>query len=1097
MSEDNKSLDIVYREISPSQQSNNSEYDLTGALDASIYYLWEQHYEKELQCKEQYTGRFILFQEIEEFEKKLARSNLNIEEKRRYNELKELIKDLSYIEVQTINAGTRIYPFMRVNYLRNKIAQWFSTFNLCITLLTSSGKEITDEEDDYFLEQDSSLILQAIVTFCDFTQISNEDIISCILKHLEFDDEEILHQLRSQISEDRYITICNEALLFIRQVKIGNFDFSDPLYFYFTGADHPSFVLRRPTDLKKVTYLINNTPVDINKIEPIHGHDLLMWVCSSSDFWRGVRVVPLVKLLISRKADPHAVGPKGQFALIYACQKQDPEVVSLLLLEGKSDINRCDTSGKNALHWSVKKNNSVHHVGEAVTRILLCLGADVHKCDKNGFTPLIWACIYQRVGVIEMLIEAKSDIHQRCHKGMDPLMWACRSRFHLQENLNVIKILLSHHANIHHTSNNGMDALMWSSKTLLKDFCTNPQFFHCTDGKTINRLCYDPFIMIPKWRNSYDRPDLIKFLIAAQAELNRCDHHGKNALIYSGIYGNFKIAQVLLTAGMNIDTQDARGCSSLMYAVECGFVQMTKVLLSSHANVHLCNNDGRDALIFALKRHDYEWEQRRGGCGSGKKVLELLLNANACPLTRDRYNKDALAYIYIDFEAEKVQLLISAKANIHKKYNRGISILSSLILKLAVNLDVLVSLQCNIHDSDDNGVTPFLLACSRFYQIEFLQKLISLQANIHDIDKDGKTCLHYAVSPPSSCYEKVIEFLLNQEADINARMNDGSTVFSSAVRNPSTRLTTLNLIIEATKSTGLSTKNDRTVLHLDISDNNGRSPLMWSSIKDDPTTLLHLINGNADINKCDRDGCTALILAWAVSEPSTPSVRAVETLIAHAADIHRCDHRGQNALFHTMNFNLHDHRRYRHPDPDKYYETVAISLLTHQAYIHHRDVDGMNAFTLACKNGYNIFMNTLITYQADINSYDNIGKTGLVWACINDRYSIVQGLLERKVDAEMCDKNNMNALIWASKMGHSKIVDLLLSFSVDLTICDHDGMDALLWASRNLRVPVVKQLLTLHADPEKQNKNGNDACTLAMRNGPNPTTKLLTEFKKT
>jgi ankyrin repeat protein len=115
----------------------------------------------------------------------------------------------------------------------------------------------------------------------------------------------------------------------------------------------------------------------------------------------------LLRLLLSRGANPNATSRSGQSALHFASSNNQPLAIKELT-KSDSDMNIRDVSELTPLHYAVSRNNkdSIH--------ALLDRGADPNCADVTGQTPLFQA---RDVDVLRLLIRNGADVRAKDRDG--------------------------------------------------------------------------------------------------------------------------------------------------------------------------------------------------------------------------------------------------------------------------------------------------------------------------------------------------------------------------------------------------------------------------------------------------------------------------------------------------------------------------------------------------------------------------------------------------------------------------------------------------------------------------------------------------------
>ncbi len=204
----------------------------------------------------------------------------------------------------------------------------------------------------------------------------------------------------------------------------------------------------------------------------------------------------LVKLLVEKGSDIHAVDFEGKNALMWAIISIEPDLAKILIEKG-SDIHTVDSWGINALMYAIDSKQP------DLAKILIEKGSDIHAIDSKGINALMWAIKFEQPDLAKILIEKGSDIHAVDSKGKNALMYAIDSK---QPDL--AKILIEKGSDIHAVDSKGKNALMYA-----------------IDSK---------------------QPDLAKILIEKGSDIHAVDSKGRNASMYAPEYKQADLAKLLI-----------------------------------------------------------------------------------------------------------------------------------------------------------------------------------------------------------------------------------------------------------------------------------------------------------------------------------------------------------------------------------------------------------------------------------------------------------------------------------------------------------------------------------------------------------------------
>ena len=101
--------------------------------------------------------------------------------------------------------------------------------------------------------------------------------------------------------------------------------------------------------------------------------------------------------------------------------------------------------------------------------------------------------------------------------------------------------------------------------------------------------------------------EIVKFLVAAGADLDYKCKIGSTALIWASRFGNPQIVQSLILAGAKIDFQSCQGFTALIWACNQGYATIAQQLVNAGANLNCTEKLHRHtALDKAVQWNNHE-----------------------------------------------------------------------------------------------------------------------------------------------------------------------------------------------------------------------------------------------------------------------------------------------------------------------------------------------------------------------------------------------------------------------------------------------------------------------------------------------------------
>uniref|UniRef100_A0A669QGE9 K Homology domain-containing protein n=1 Tax=Phasianus colchicus TaxID=9054 RepID=A0A669QGE9_PHACC len=355
--------------------------------------------------------------------------------------------------------------------------------------------------------------------------------------------------------------------------------------------------------------------------------------------------VDIVKLLLVHCADVNAQSSTGNTALTYACAGGFVDIVKVLLKAG-ANIEDHNENG----HTPLMEAASAGHV--EVARVLLEYGAGINT-HSNEFkeSALTLACYKGHLDMVRFLLEAGADQEHKTDEMHTALMEACMVN---------TALLIERGANLEEVNDEGYTPLMEAAREgheemvalLLAQGESNEHSPFYVSGANINAqteetqetaltlACCGGFSEVadflikagadielgcstPLMEAAQEgHLELVKYLLAAGANVHATTATGDTALTYACENGHTDVADVLLQAGADLEHESEGGRTPLMKAARAGHLCTVQFLISKGANVNRATANN-DHTVVSL------------ACAGGHlAVVELLLAHGADPTHR-------------------------------------------------------------------------------------------------------------------------------------------------------------------------------------------------------------------------------------------------------------------------------------------------------------------------------------------------------------------------------------------------------------------------------------------------------------------------------
>ncbi|VDP70269.1 unnamed protein product [Echinostoma caproni] len=261
-------------------------------------------------------------------------------------------------------------------------------------------------------------------------------------------------------------------------------------------------------------------------------------------------------------------------------------------------INCRDIDGRHStpLHFAAGYNRL------AVVELLLQYNADVHAKDKGGLVPLHNACSYGHTKVAELLIQHGANVNVTDLWRYTPLHEAAaKGKFE------ICRLLLQHGADPNKKNRDGHTPIDLVKDTesdvydLLRGDAAVLEAAKRGDLLKLQRLITPANINCrdTQGRNSaplhlaagYNNVEVVQFLLETGADVNAKDKGGLIPLHNASSYGHVDVAALLIRYGTSVNSVDKWGYTPLHEAAQKGRTQLCALLLAHGADPSIRNQE--------------------------------------------------------------------------------------------------------------------------------------------------------------------------------------------------------------------------------------------------------------------------------------------------------------------------------------------------------------------------------------------------------------------------------------------------------------------------------------------------------------------------
>lgn len=292
--------------------------------------------------------------------------------------------------------------------------------------------------------------------------------------------------------------------------------------------------------------------------------------------------------------------------LLEAAKAGDLETVQRIVLSNAHTVNCRDLDGRHStpLHFAAGYNRV------AVVEFLLENGAEVHASDKGGLVPLHNACSYGHYEVTELLVKHGANVNVADLWKFTPLHEAAA-----KGKYEIVKLLLKHGADPSKKNRDGatpLDLIREGDQDVADLLRGNSALLDAAKKGNLSRVqrlvtteninCRDA-----QGRNStplhlaagYNNFEVAEFLLENGADVNAQDKGGLIPLHNASSYGHLDIAALLIKHNTVVNATDKWGFAPLHEAAQKGRTQLCALLLAHGADAFMKNQENQTPIELA------------------------------------------------------------------------------------------------------------------------------------------------------------------------------------------------------------------------------------------------------------------------------------------------------------------------------------------------------------------------------------------------------------------------------------------------------------------------------------------------------------------
>ncbi|CAH8655158.1 unnamed protein product [Schistosoma rodhaini] len=301
----------------------------------------------------------------------------------------------------------------------------------------------------------------------------------------------------------------------------------------------------------------------------------------------------LIAVLLSCKANPNLPARDGYTALHIACKEGRHDLLGQLL-EAGADLNARTKKGFTALHLAAKRG----HV-KVAKQLIQAQPKSVNAIGQNDLTPLHIATHYNRLPVVQLLLDNNAQVDCRAGNGYTSLHMAAK-----QNHLDIATLLLAHESDqiqiANSSSRSGFTPLHLAAQEGHTDM-VSLLLQHGADPNHQSKNGLAPLHLAAQ----EDHVSVAQILKSAGAKISPLTRAGYSPLHTACHFGQINMVRYLLDLpdAPDINQRTQMGFTPLHLATQQGHSQVVRLLLEMGADSNVRNQQGLTPAHIARKQH--------------------------------------------------------------------------------------------------------------------------------------------------------------------------------------------------------------------------------------------------------------------------------------------------------------------------------------------------------------------------------------------------------------------------------------------------------------------------------------------------------------